>query len=77
MHILTLSWPLLNMKDILGPILVPRTVDIKNILRAKVILKSNGLMVGRIRRSLSFSSRGKEIIERIEDIIDEYDPLVF
>lgn len=70
MHILTLSWPLLNMKDILGPILVPRTVDIKNILTAKVILKSNGLVVERIRRSLSFSSRGKEIIERIEDIID-------
>ena len=71
MHILTLSWPLLNMKDILGPILVPRTVDIKNILTAKVILKSNGLVVERIRRSLSFSSRGKEIIERTEDIIDE------
>ena len=57
MHILTLSWPWLNMKDILGPILVPRTVDMKNILRGKVILKSNGLVVERIRRT--------------EDIIDE------
>ena len=31
-------------------------------------------MAERIKRSLSFSSRGKEIIERTEDIIDEQDP---
>ena len=31
-------------------------------------------MAKRIRRSLSFSSKGKEIIERTKDIIDEQDP---
>ena len=31
-------------------------------------------MAERIRRSLSFSSKGKEIIERTSDIIDEQDP---
>ena len=31
-------------------------------------------MVERLKRSLSFSSRGKEIIERTENIIDEQDP---
>ena len=31
-------------------------------------------MAERLKRSLSFSSKRKEIVERTEDIIDEHDP---